>query len=96
MLCEKHMVDALAVADRLIELSRRGGTECGHDPCLLVDSVLCDCAMRIRRVVKECESRLSLEPDRVAAGISSHADRRAAHDCGQFAVDLVATDGRRP
>ena len=60
--CERHMADALIAAHRLMELADTQGTECGHDGCLLLDGILRDCAMQIRRVVADCEARLVMSP----------------------------------
>lgn len=60
--CKTHMVDALLAADRLLDLADKQGTECGHDGCLLLDGILRDCAMQIRRVVADSEARLFITP----------------------------------
>lgn len=60
--CESHMADALLAAHRLMELAENQGTECGHDECLLLDGVLRDCAMQIRRVVADSRARLVISP----------------------------------
>lgn len=60
--CEAHMADALIAAHRLMELADKQGTECGHDGCLLLDGILRDCAMQIRRVVADGEARLVISP----------------------------------
>jgi len=60
--CEKHMVDALIASDQLMDLASKQGTECGHDGCLVLDGILRDCAMQIRRVVADSEARLVISP----------------------------------
>lgn len=56
--CETHLIDALDAADRLLQLTDGRMDACDHDDCMVLDGILRDCAMKIRRSVAECEVRV--------------------------------------
>ena len=56
--CEKHLINALDAADRLLELVNEPGNGCDHEHCLVLDGVIRDCALQIRKYVADCEGRL--------------------------------------
>ncbi len=49
MECNQRAQRALEIASRLLELANEERDECEHDGCLLLDGMLRDCALQIRR-----------------------------------------------
>ena len=49
MECNQHTQRALEIASLLLDLANEERNECGHDGCLLLDGILRDCALQIRR-----------------------------------------------
>ena len=49
MECNRRAERALEIASLLLELANEERDECDHDGCLLLDGMLRDCALQIRR-----------------------------------------------
>ena len=60
-MCEKHLMDALDAADRLLKLAGEGDVTCDHDDCLVLDGIIRDCALQIRRTAVELEGHIVVE-----------------------------------
>ena len=53
-----HLMDALDAADRLLELTNGRTDACDHDDCMVLDGIMRDCAMKIRRSVAVVERQV--------------------------------------
>jgi hypothetical protein len=53
--CRKYCLEAIQLADMLIQLARNGNESCEHDSCLVLFGIILDTGSRIRR---EAEKRL--------------------------------------
>jgi len=51
-------MDALSAAERLLKLAGDGDVTCDHDDCLVLDGIIRDCALQIRRTVVEVEGQI--------------------------------------
>jgi hypothetical protein len=47
--CRKYCLEAIHLADMLIQLARNGNDGCDHDACLVLFGILLDTGSRIRR-----------------------------------------------
>ena len=56
--CEQHLIDALNAAEQLWELAKPREGACEHDDCLVLDGIIRDCALQIRRSIAEVERRV--------------------------------------
>lgn len=73
MPCRTHVDQALELSTRLLELANEPRDECEHDGCLVLDGVLLDCALEIRRTATLRRYELSGEP--VVASFGRNANR---------------------
>ena len=62
MPCRTHVDQALELSSRLLELANEPRETCDHDGCLVLDGVLLDCALEIRRTATLRRYELSSEP----------------------------------
>jgi hypothetical protein len=53
---------ALELSSRLLELANEPRDQCDHDGCLVLDGVLLDCALEIRRTATLRRAELSGQP----------------------------------
>jgi len=65
---------ALELSSRLLELANEPRETCEHDGCLVLDGVLLDCALEIRRSATLRRYELSSEP--VVASFGENVNRR--------------------
>ena len=64
--CFKHLDEALVISRAMIQLADRREVDCSHDGCLLLDSVIRDCAYKIRAAAERF--RRELEEEESGAG----------------------------
>ena len=60
--CRDHVDNALELSSRLLELANEPRESCDHDGCLVLDGVLLDCALEIRRTATLRRAELSGQP----------------------------------
>ena len=58
--CEPHVERALELSSQLLDLANEEREGCEHDGCLLLDGIVRDCALQIKKVALQW----SLELDR--------------------------------
>jgi hypothetical protein len=73
--CRHHIDEALELSSRLIELANEPRETCDHDGCLVLDGVLLDCALEIRRTATLRRYELSPEPLVASFGRSTNSIR---------------------
>lgn len=73
--CRHHIDEALELSSRLIELANEPREQCDHDGCLVLDGVLLDCALEIRRTATLRRYELSPEPVVASFGRSTNSIR---------------------
>jgi hypothetical protein len=64
--CTNHLNEALVISRAMIQLADRREVDCSHDGCLLLDSVIRDCAYKIRAAAERF--RCELEAEEKGAG----------------------------
>ncbi len=77
MTCRTHVDQALELSSRLLELANEPREECDHDGCLVLDGVLLDCALEIRRTATLRRTELSGQPLVASFGRTVSTARRA-------------------
>jgi hypothetical protein len=73
--CRHHIDEALELSSRLLELANQPREACEHDGCLVLDGVLLDCALEIRRTATLRRHELSNEPVVASFGRSTTSIR---------------------
>jgi hypothetical protein len=48
--CERHVERALELSTQLLELANEDREGCDHDGCLMLDGIVRDCALQIKKV----------------------------------------------
>lgn len=68
MNCDEHVQRALRLTTELLDLANEERDDCRHDHCLLLDGILRDCAMQIRKQALQSVLELTNEGERRARG----------------------------
>jgi len=59
--CPAHIKEAFVISEAMIRLADRREEVCSHDGCLLLDSVIRDCAYKIRAAAERYRRELETE-----------------------------------
>jgi hypothetical protein len=62
--CEQHLEEILKLSTMLLDLANEERDDCHHDHCLLLDGIMRDCAMQIRKQALQSVLELTNEEDR--------------------------------
>lgn len=71
--CFNHLNEALVISRAMMQLADRREVDCSHDGCLLLDSVIRDCAYKIRAAAERF--RCELEAEESGAGADKATPR---------------------
>lgn len=64
MTCDEHVQRALRLTTELLDLANEEREDCHHDHCLLLDGIVRDCAMEIRKQALQSVLELTDEEER--------------------------------
>lgn len=78
MSCDEHVQRALRLTTELLDLANEERDECDHDHCLLLDGIVRDCAMQIRKQALQSVLELTDESERERSGSSDVDDDPSA------------------
>jgi hypothetical protein len=70
--CDEHVQRALRLTTELLDLANEEREDCQHDHCLLLDGILRDCALQIRK--QALQSVLELTKEEEKSGESDAED----------------------
>ena len=83
MTCDEHVQRALRLTTDLLDLANEERDECHHDHCLLLDGILRDCALEIRKQALQSVLELTNESERERSGQCDVEDASSsAHRAG--------------
>jgi len=66
--CDEHVQRALRLTTELLDLANEEREDCHHDHCLLLDGIVRDCAMQIRKQALQSVLELTDESERERSG----------------------------
>jgi hypothetical protein len=72
--CDEHVQRALRLTTELLDLANEEREDCHHDHCLLLDGIVRDCAMEIRKQALQSVLELTDESERERSGRSDVDD----------------------
>ena len=63
MSCTDHVARILRLSTEILEEASRERASCDHDECLILDGIVRDYSLQIRREARRCELGLKLDQE---------------------------------